>query len=287
MTRILHCWLLLLSLGLSSAAAAQTGYLGFDRNTYPGDSALAALRKTFQYTGYWLSNPPGANANSWVGKRAVLKQNGFGFLLLFNGRLEAALGTVDAKAAALGTADGRAAAAAAARQGFARGVLIFLDQEEGGRLTRPQAAYLFAWVDAVRAAGDRAGIYCSSIMVTDESGPISTALDIAQREAARPKAHVGSKSAERLALWIANDGCPPSPGCTVQKPALSAGVPALPAVRVPVWQYVQAPRRTEFTAGCPRNYAPDGNCYAPGLPQSVNSFIDLNVADSADPSEMP
>lgn len=272
-------------LSVSCAAAAQNGYLGFDRNIYPGDKALPVLRKTFQYTSFWLNNPPGMRANSWTGKRALLKQRGFGFLVLFNGRLETALGAVEARAAALGTADGKAAAAAAVREGFARGVLIFLDQEEGGRLTPPQSAYLFAWVDAVRAAGDRAGVYCSGIMVTDESGPISTALDIAEREAARAKAAAGGKRAERLAIWIANDGCPPSPGCTVEKPALSAGVPALPGVRVPVWQYVQSPRRRAFTAGCPKNYAPDGYCYAPGLPPGEDSFIDLNVADSANPSE--
>jgi len=275
---------LLLMLCVSCAAAAQSGYIGFDRNIYPGDKALPLLHKTFQYTSYWLNNPPGTNVNSWKGKRALLKQNGFGFLVLFNGRLEAALGSVDARAATKGTADGKAAAAAAAREGFAQGVLIFLDQEEGGRLTPPQAAYLFAWVDAVRAAGDRAGVYCSGIMVTDESGPISTALDIAQREAGRAKA---GKSAESLSIWIANDECPPSPGCTVQRPALSAGVPDLPLVHVSVWQYAQSPRRKEFTAQCPKNYAPDGNCYAPGMPQGATSFIDLNVADSADPSEMP
>ena len=207
-----------LNLMLCSAcvAAAQTGYPGFDRNVYPGDAALPALRKTFEYTSYWLNTPPGASANTWVGKRAILKQNGFGFLVLFNGRLEAALN--GRNAAALGAKDGKAAAAAAAREGFAPHVLIFLDQEEGGRLTQPQAQYLFAWVDAVRAAGDRAGVYCSGITLTDESGPISTVQDIAQLEGARRKK--AGRDLGRLALWIANDQCPPSPGCTVKPPPM-------------------------------------------------------------------
>jgi hypothetical protein len=33
-------------------------YLGFDRDLYPGDAAFPTLRKTFAFTGYWLSPPP-------------------------------------------------------------------------------------------------------------------------------------------------------------------------------------------------------------------------------------
>jgi len=40
-------------------AAASRSYLGFDRNIYPGDEALPILRKTFSFTSYWLSPPPG------------------------------------------------------------------------------------------------------------------------------------------------------------------------------------------------------------------------------------
>src|SRR5712664_4056911 len=47
-------------------------YLGFDLNTYPGDAALPVLRKTFSFAGYWLSPPPGAKRNTWVGKRQLL-----------------------------------------------------------------------------------------------------------------------------------------------------------------------------------------------------------------------
>src|SRR5712664_4357698 len=60
-------------------------YLGFDLNTYPGDSALPVLRKTFSFAGYWLSPPPGAKRNTWVGKRQLLLSQKFGFLLLYRG----------------------------------------------------------------------------------------------------------------------------------------------------------------------------------------------------------
>jgi hypothetical protein len=273
---------LVLVASLAGTARAQVGYLGFDRNEYPGDSALPALRKTFRFTSYWLNTPPEARGNSWVGKRALLKEHGFGFLVLFNGRLADALGK---DPAALGSADGKAAAAAAEHEGFERGVLIFLDQEEGGRLTPQQVDYLFAWVDAVRAAGDRAGVYCSGITIADESGMISTVQHIAELEETRTDKAAEHGRPERLAIWVANDQCPPSPGCTVKKPPMGAGLLHLPGVYSPVWQYAQSPRRAEFTAGCQKNYAPDNNCYAPGMPQGANSFIDLNVAESPDPSE--
>ena len=146
-----------LLLGMAATGAAQTArlagggteesYPGFDRNDYPGDAALPALRKTFRYTGYWLNKPQGESSNSWVGKRAILRRCGFGFLVLFTGRTDAKIKTEERKgrdAAELGAAEGRAAVAAAAREGFPKNVLIFLDQEEGGRLLPEQAAYLFA-----------------------------------------------------------------------------------------------------------------------------------------------
>src|SRR6202035_4902712 len=77
---------LTLCLGLSAEAQVQRFYLGMDRNDYPGDAAMAALHKTFAFTGYWLNTPPGADRNTWVGKRQLLQSAGYGFLLLFNGR---------------------------------------------------------------------------------------------------------------------------------------------------------------------------------------------------------
>jgi hypothetical protein len=41
-----------------------SAYLGFDLNEYPGDDALPALRKTFAFTSYWLSPPPGEKRTS-------------------------------------------------------------------------------------------------------------------------------------------------------------------------------------------------------------------------------
>jgi hypothetical protein len=42
----------------SIARTAHSGFVGFDRNDYPGDSNLKSLRRTFSYSGYWLNIPP-------------------------------------------------------------------------------------------------------------------------------------------------------------------------------------------------------------------------------------
>jgi hypothetical protein len=294
-------WLTMLMSAAAGGAAqnasqpkTDAAYLGFDRNDYPGDAALPALRKTFRYTSYWLNNPPGETNNSWAGKRAILRENGFGFLVLFDGRTDAAIKAAmvaGQSAKQLGAGDGKAAAASAAHEGFPVDVLIFLDQEEGGRLLPEQAAYLFAWVDAVRAAGARPGVYCSGIEVNDSSGTVSTAMDITEREQYRNAKSAGSAAhaldgrGARLSLWIANDQCPPSPGCALTAPALAPGVPESLRHFTAVWQYAQSPRRAQFSANCPARPAPDGNCYAPGLSPNARIFVDLNTANSPDPSE--
>ena len=131
-------------------------YLGFDTNDYPGDPLLPELRRTFSFAGYWLNNPPGATSNTWMGKRETLSRRGFGFLILFNGRTYSQLKSPN-RPDALGASDGRAAAETALREGFPKNAVIFLDQEEGGRLLPDQNTYLFAWIDAVIWAGFRRG----------------------------------------------------------------------------------------------------------------------------------
>ena len=270
--------MLIAACGTSVCRSQQHSYAGFDRNGYPGDSSLPALRMNFQFAGYWLNNPPGAAQNGWTGKRALLREKGFGFLVLFNGRLDAELKGKDA--VGLGMADGKKAVAAAAREGFPRKVIIFLDQEEGGRLLQEQADYIFAWADAVRVGGARAGVYCSGIDVPEGNGKINTAEQLTDLDKSR-----GKSGEQWLRIWIFNDQCPPSPGCTPAHAQLSAAVPPALKESVVAWQYARSPRAMEFTSGCPANYASDGLCYAPDLAHNANSFVDLNAAGSADPSE--
>src|ERR1700722_17977553 len=173
----------MLSFSCGMLQAQSPSYLGFDRNTYPGDANLNALHKTFAYTGYWLNNPPGERTNTWAAHRAAVESAGFGFLVLFNGRVYAELKSV-VHAKKLGRSDARTAGAAALREGFSAGTIIFLDQEQGGRMLPTQKAYIFAWVDAVTAAGFRAGVYCSGIAAKDD-GNVVTAEDIRRNAGGR------------------------------------------------------------------------------------------------------
>jgi hypothetical protein len=258
---------------ISSTAAVSGPSVGFDRNDYPGDTAMRQLRKVFSFTGYWLTNPPGENTNTWLGKRATLRAQGWGFLVLANGRFDKEIlkaqktGTTPA---ALGKTDAAAAVAAAKREGFPAGTIVFLDQEEGGRLLDEQAAYLLGWTEAVAASHFRPGVYASGQRVQDDPGVwIDTIEDIRSR--------VKKGGLHDVAIFDALDQCPPAPGCTVHAKPLSAA----PDADLTAWQYSQSPRRPEITQSCAATYASDGNCYAPGFPQL---FLDMDSASSADPS---
>jgi hypothetical protein len=248
---------------LALPAQSQT-YLGFDSNDYPGDANLKTLRQTFSYTGYWLNNPPGENRNTWKGHRAAVESAGLGFLVLFNGRLYANLKTVS-NATRLGKSDAQAATATAQREGFPHATIIFLDQEQGGRMLPEQKAYIYAWVDAVTAAGFRAGIYCSG-MVAPDDGNVVTAQDVRQNAAGR-----------NITYWVTNDACPPAPGCTFPPHPAS---PAQSGIAfADVWQFAQSPQRKDVAAHC-TNYSRDGSCNAPLLTLPV----DVSSATSPDPS---
>jgi hypothetical protein len=243
--------------------------LGFDRNEYPGDASLAVLRLTFSFSGYWLNNPPGENTNTWAGKRTKVEAAGFGFLVLFNGRLYQDL---KRNATGLGQSDGKVAATSARREGFPSRTIIFLDIEQGGRMLSEQKAYIFAWMDAITAAGFRAGVYCSGIPAKEGKVSIVTAEDIQQNAGGRA-----------IVFFVTNDVCPPSPGCAFPRKAPSPTESGISFAKV--WQFAQSPKRRDFAAKCPANYSADGNCYPPGVDATLKLHVDAETASSADPSE--
>ncbi|HET7105347.1 MAG TPA: glycoside hydrolase domain-containing protein [Candidatus Acidoferrum sp.] len=244
-------------------------YAGFDRNEYPGDAALPVLRKSYAFASYWLSPPPGEKRNSWIGKRGVMQAQGFGFLLLYQGRTSGQL-PYKKDSIEAGSADARAAAAAARRDGFPEGSVIFLDVEEGGRFFGGYLAYLQSWAESLKKEKFHPGIYCSGIVVDEGEGSTIISSDDIRAHIAVPE----------VVYWVYNDACPPSPGCGVpQKP------PAPSASGVPyasVWQYVRSPREKKVSRHC-RGYGANGNCYAPG-DAGHKWFLDENVGTTADPS---
>ncbi len=254
----------------STTQVQAASYLGFDLNEYPGDDGLPVLHKTFSFTGYWLSPPPGEKRTNWLGKRQLLQSQGFGFMVLFNGRESRNLKS-SAAAKQKGIADGERAVKLAQEEGFPPGTIIFLDIEEGGRLSPAYHEYVNAWIDTLSRLHFRSGTYCSGMPVNDGDGKtITTVKDLQD--------HLGGR---QLTFWIFNDACPPSPGCIFPQtpPVVAQGGTAEAAV----WQFAQSPRRKQFTARCAATYAPDGNCYTPG-DAAHKWLLDVNVANSANPS---
>jgi len=263
--------LLLVAASASVAAAQPRTYLGLDRNDYPGAAAMQSVRKTFSFTGYWLNNPPGADRNSWKGKRLPLQAMGYGFLILFNGREYKEL-KASGNAAGVGARDAATAVQAANTEGFPKNAIVFLDQEQGGRMLPEQRAYIHAWIDGVVTGGYRAGVYGSGIPFRESSGvSVVTATNIRDNAGKR-----------EIHFFISNDQCGPSPGCVFPAPPPKPTESGIAFAEV--WQYAQSPRRPEQTAACRTTYAPDGNCYPPGIPPSSGLHIDVDTADSADPS---
>ncbi len=253
------------------ASAQQRTYLGMDRNDYLGDANMQSLRKTFSFTGYWLNTPPGADRNTWAGKRVQLSSMGYGFLLLFNGREYKEL-KASGDASGVGVRDAAKAVQAASNDGFPKRAIIFLDQEQGGRMLPEQRAYIHAWIDGVVKGGYRGGVYCSGIPYRESSKTsVVTASDIRDNAGGR-----------EIHFFVSNDHCGPALGCVFP------GDPPVPAKSgvafAEVWQYAQSPRRPEMTSACRESYAPDGNCYPQGVAASSGLHIDIDSADSPDPS---
>lgn len=264
----------------AAAAATPRSYAGFDRNLYPGDARLPELRKHFDFTGFWLNNPPGESVNSWAGHLPQLRAAGFGFLVLWNGRLSAEIRHAHATPETLGKKDAEDAIASAQREGFPAGTILFLDQEEGGRLLPAQSAYFFAWTEAIASSTFRAGSYLSGQPSDDGPGTNGKRLIVTTAQDVRET--IAAKHLHPVALWVAQDACPPAPGCTVAPAGIAHLSPAdSGTLDAQVWQYAQSPRRPELTRACTATYGKDGNCYAGA---SEDLYLDLNLANSADPS---
>ena len=247
-------------------AQAQHTYIGMDRNDYPGDANMASAQEVRVHR--ILAERSSRRQSQHVAGQAQNDAGiGYGFLLLFNGREYAQL-KASGNAARVGTNDAVAAVRSAQQEGFPHGAIIFLDQEQGGRMLPEQRAYIHAWVDGVTRGGYRAGVYCSGIPFR-ESATVSvvTANDI--------RDHSGGR---QIHFFVSNDQCPPSAGCVFPQ---TAAIPGDSGVQfADAWQFAQSPRRPAMTAACRQSYAQDGNCYS----AASGVYVDVDSANSGDPS---
>ena len=152
---------------LASACAAPAGssrggaptYPGFDTSLYPGAETLRVWQaeSPYQWIGYYLPAPC-HRERSWVGRRTEIERMGWGIAILYVGQ-QAFEGSVPPDSTAgtpiicsrtlltdeQGRIDARDAADGAAREGFPRGSVIYLDVENMLVIPESMRAYYSAW----------------------------------------------------------------------------------------------------------------------------------------------
>jgi hypothetical protein len=183
----------------SITPSPQESHLGFDTNLYPGDKAMDAWKRSreYEWVGYYLEAPCHKDA-SWSGTRARLTKSGWGLAVIYVGQQTwgKSVGT-PAKGASTkskkykgksiyqmtrrstapvaktgdrcfasyvgapqGRIDARDAIAAASREGFDRGTVVFLDVEHMNGVPQAMRDYYTAWAQTLLADGRyRPGIY--------------------------------------------------------------------------------------------------------------------------------
>ena len=212
---------------VAADADTQRGDLGFDTGIYPGDGAMRAWRDASPYAwvGYYLRSPCRRDS-SWVGTRARLARQGWGFAVVYVGRqawahdaaaheaagragaspVTAAASTLTTEgctaaslSAARGHTDADAAIAGARREGFPRGTTVFLDVERMEQVPEAMRDYYRAWVRRVAADGSyRPGLYVHARNAVTVAADVATVHPTTAAPASdAPAPETG------VALWVA------------------------------------------------------------------------------------
>jgi len=156
-------------------------FVGFDTHTYHGTMVMHTWKETpgtpYSWVGYYLPSPC-HDDKSWVGKRDTLQKMGWGLAIIYVGQQtwgktpraltssQASLlrrrtdCSADLISADEGTRNADEAVARAFGEGFAKGVVIFLDIERMETIPPAMRDYYRAWTARMLANGSyRPGIY--------------------------------------------------------------------------------------------------------------------------------
>jgi len=156
-------------------------FVGFDTHTYPGTMVMHTWKETpgapYSWVGYYLPSPC-HDDKSWVGKRDTLQKMGWGLAIIYVGQQtwgktpraltssQASLlrrrtdCSADLISADEGTRNADEAVERAFGEGFAKGVVIFLDIERMETIPPAMRDYYRAWTARMLANGSyRPGIY--------------------------------------------------------------------------------------------------------------------------------
>ncbi len=141
-------------------------FLGFDRLAYPGDDFMRLLRTQAQvaWTGFYLAPAPSQPNTSWMSKRAVLGELGYGFAPIYVGQQQRGIRGSHVLTAHQGRLDGQDAVALAQDAEFPPLSVLYLDVENGPPAEDAFLEYYHGWVQGVRANGFTPGVYCSHLL---------------------------------------------------------------------------------------------------------------------------
>lgn len=153
-------------------------YLGFDRLSYPGDDVMQSLRQLdlLSFVGAYLAPAPNRPNSGWMDRLSDLADAGWGIAPIYVG--QQVTGASHNLSKQQGVLDAVNAVDLAANADLAAGVVIYLDIEEGGKLTDDFLDYIDAWVSGVASNGCTPGVYCShsktADQINDHVGPVRT-----------------------------------------------------------------------------------------------------------------
>lgn len=235
------------------------GVPGFDTRDYPGDTTMRRWFEAspYRWVGYYLPSPC-YTGTTWSGRRPVLRQQGWGFAVLYVGEqdwramrpaagdtvpvaVEGARCTTANLTVENGARHAAEAEAAAAADAFPNGTVVFLNVERVERVSPELREYVRSWVATMLERGR----YTPGLYAHDHNA--------AELYAVVAEEFVRRQRAERPRLWVARQA-----GFDIARSPIESGH----AVAT-VWQGRFDTRETWA---------------------DVTLNIDVNVADSADPS---
>ena len=244
---------------LVSLSAAQTtsssaaSFLGFDRNDYPGDQNLPALRQTFSFAGYPRLNDSSRRKFKQLERQAANSQLCW---IRIPGAVQwQALCRSEIRFPNDGARDIRRDSRGRRRPSrrISRATLL-----SSSIRSRADACYPSRKPTSMpgsmghRCRVSAPGIYCSGIAAKKTTGDIVTADDIRQNAAL----------ARHCVLRYRRRNVPPHRDARFVKPPnpVESGVSF-----ADVWQFARSPRREVFHGEMSATYLADGNCYPPGV----------------------
>ena len=135
-------------------------YCGIDLCAYPGDQVMQAWwnDSPFCYTGFYLGPTAYHSDTSFMNKRQVLINQGWGLLPIYVGR-QADSEHLDTPT---GIADADEAVSLVTDNAFPRNTTIYLDIETGLPLTVNYINYVTSWAREIQGKGYAVGIYCNT-----------------------------------------------------------------------------------------------------------------------------